>query len=276
VSAWGINIVFAPEKAALPKLNNEQYALSDIPLSIMDYLGLPIDPQIAGRSFFREYTTEREMVSNTAGRLRWLKNGIRYECSQLGNCRTCKSSTLIGFAECEQESTQPYSELSQKAAWLDASVTREASAPNVLNFANGEKHDLKRAWKNAWMDNIIGAQYLDFPANSRTVVKLRWRAIKTGKNGARLKIMFKQQEKDIDQIPPELPLFFSKEEKEFTFTIDNVQKRADFSFHLLAEAPMVIEMLEFIVTHEPLSSVNAPKVDPNAANNSKAYQSDNG
>ena len=172
----------------------------------------------------------------------------------MGNCRTCKSTSLIGFVECSEETTQPYAELSQKAAWLDATVTREAAAPNVLNFANGEKHDVKRAWKNAWMDNIIGAQYLDFPANSRTLVKMRWRAIKTGKNGARLKIMFKQQEKDIAQIPPELPLFFTNDVKEFSFTIDNVEKRADFSFHLLAEAPMVIEMLEFMVTHEPLTA----------------------
>jgi hypothetical protein len=191
--------------------------------------------------------------------LRWLKEGVRYECSQLGNCRTCKSSSLIGFADCSEESSQSYAELSQKAAWLDASVIREAAAPNVLNFANGETHDVKRKWKNAWMDNIIGAQYLDFPANSRTVVKMRWRAIKTGKNGARLKIMFKQRENDIAQVPPELPLFFTNDVKEFSFAIDNIEKRSDFSFHLLAEAPMVIEMLEFMVTHEPLATATNTK-----------------
>jgi hypothetical protein len=248
VSAWGINVVFAPEKNALPAVNPDKYALSDVPLSIMDYLGLNMDKKMAGRSFFRAYNKEREMVSNTAGRLRWLKKGVRYECAPLGNCRTCKASSLIGWADCSMDAPAPFDEITRKADWLDASVTREALATNVLNFANGEKHNIKRAWKNAWMDNIIGAQYLDFPANSRTTVKMRWKAITTGKQGARLKILFKQYDAEAAEQPPELPLFFSNDVKEFTFSIDNVERRSNFSFHLLAEAPMVIEIQEFVVT----------------------------
>ncbi len=248
ISTWGLHIVLAPGQQHLPAIHEGQFALMDTSLSVLDYLGLPADELTYGRSVFRRYSMPREMVSNTAGRLRWLQGNKRYECSSLGVCRECQATSLIGAASCVEDISEPYTALAQKALWLDASVSRLAANAHTLRFANGERHTIAHGWKNEWMDNLIGAQYLDFPAHSRTQVTLRWRAVKTTKLGAKLKLVLKQAEQDVVDIIPSLPVIHTGEETEYSFFIDSEESRANFSFHLLAEAPMDIDLLEFAVT----------------------------
>ena len=255
VSTWGLNIVLAPGKHGLPAVNGGRFALMDTSLSVLDYLGLPAHISTNGRSVFRDYKLPREMVSNTAGRLRWLQGNTRYECSSLGMCRQCQANSLIGTAECVDNVTEPYPLLAQKAAWLDASLTRLASNTHTLRFANGERHTIAHAWKDEWMDNLIGAQYLDFPASSRTQVTLRWRALRAPDVGARMKLVLKQSEETITDVVPELPVIGTGEEAEYSFFIDSANARTNFSFHLLAEAPMDIELLDFSVTTDRTSSL---------------------
>ncbi|MDU8351465.1 LTA synthase family protein [Pseudomonas syringae pv. actinidiae] len=251
VSSWGINIVFAPEAKQLPPVNKGQYALSDTSLSVLDYLGL--EPQkTAGRSLFRTYSSPREMVSNTSGRLRWLKDGMRYECSALGDCRTCPAQSIIGFATCDENKLAPFAELSRKAAWLDQSVTRLSDQTGVLNFASGAVYHVKQGYQNEWMDNLIGAQYLDFPAKTRTTVTMKWKMLSTGEEGGALKMSLKQSEQDVKDVSIELPTIMSGEEKEYTFVIDNPERRYNFSFHLLPKTPMDIDLMKFTVRNDPI------------------------
>lgn len=251
VSSWGINIVFAPEGKKLPLVNSGQYALSDTSLSVLDYLGL--DPQkTAGRSLFRTYNVPREMVSNTSGRLRWLKNGVRYECSALGDCRTCPAKSIIGFASCDENKQAPFTELSRKAAWLDQSVTRMSDKSGTLNFASGAIYHVKQGYQNEWMDNLIGAQYLDFPAKTRTTVTMRWKMLNAGEEGGALKMSLKQSEQDVKDVSIELPTIKAGEEKEYTFVIDNPERRYNFSFHLLPKTPMDVDLIKFTVKNDPI------------------------
>ena len=257
VSSWGLNVVFAPEP--LPAVHAGQFSLLDTGLSVLDYFRLAPHPYTWGRSVFRDYTTARQMVSNTAGRLRWWRDGVRRECTSLGECRVCTTPSLIGDAVCEADPSQPYDVLSRQAAWLDQSVSRLATVDmSTLRFANGERLKIARAWKNAWMDNLIGAQYLDFPANSSTHVSLRWRALQANDTGARLKLVLKESEKDVLDILPAVPALKMGEETEYSFDFSNVTARRNFSFHLLAETPMEIELLDFAITTTPGVAAPAP------------------
>lgn len=250
VSSWGTNIVFAPD--ALPAVQSGQFSLLDTSLSVLDYFHLAPHPYTWGRSLFRTYNTPRQMVSNTAGRLRWLRNGVRHECTSLGECRVCTAKSLIGDAVCQDDAGDPYRSLARQAAWLDQSVTRLATLDtHTLRFAAGERLKIAKAWKNEWMDNLIGAQYLNFPANTSTHVSLRWRAIQAGDAGARLKLVLKESEKDVPDILPEIPALKAGEEAEYSFDFSNAAERRNFSFHLLAEAPMDIELIDFAITTSP-------------------------
>lgn len=251
VSSWGINIVFAPEGKSLPPIKHGQYALSDTSLSVLDYLGIE-SKVTAGRSLFRDYSQAREMASNTAGRLRWLRNGERYECSVLGDCRVCPATSIIGFAACDENKAAPYSELTRKAAWLDESVLRQSTASTTLEFADGAVFHIKKGYQNEWMDNLIGAQYLDFPAKTRTTVTMRWKIMSAGAEGGALKLALKQSEQEVKDVSVDIPTLKSGEEKEYTFVFDNPDRRFNFSFHLLPSTPMDIDILRFTVKNEPI------------------------
>ncbi|MBF0106110.1 MAG: LTA synthase family protein [Deltaproteobacteria bacterium] len=248
VSSWGLNIVFAPEGATLPKINKGTYGVIDTTVSILDYFGGEINPALSGRSLFRSYTKPREMVSYTAGRLRWLdKSGKRSECSDMGTSNLCTSKSLIGFADCQETNGASCGILAKKAAWLDQSISRFLKT-QTLRFIGSARRIKITPWKDQWTDSLIGAQYLNFPAGSRTTVTLRWRAIKTEKQGARLKMFLKEREADSDAVAPDIPALKAGEESEFTFEIQNKKARSSFSFHLLSESTAEIEILDFVVT----------------------------
>ena len=57
------------------------------------------------------------------------------------------------------------------------------SGTKVLKFANGELRKLPEKVTNEWGDNLVGAQYLDFPAKSKVLVSIRYKATKAPKSG---------------------------------------------------------------------------------------------
>jgi hypothetical protein len=253
MSSWGTGIVMAPEQDQLPRLKGGTYGMVDITASVLDYLGLSLPPTTLGRSFFRDYSEPREMVSYTSGKLRWhTRDNLRYECSSdSSHCRVGKADSLIGntstpLGSDKAESAPLYF---ARAAVLDNKLIADGR-PQVMQFANGEIRRLPEKMVNEWNENLVGAQYLDFPEKSKIHVSMRIKAVEAGKEGIQLKLNLRQYEylvTDIDY--PPFPLLHTGEEAEIRFDFDNAKARQAFSFHLFGEGrDAAVQIEEFNVT----------------------------
>jgi hypothetical protein len=254
VCSWGLGIILAPEDGQLPRLKRGGYGLVDTEVSILDYLGLPIPAGVVGRSFFRDYATPREMVSYTAAKRRWhTADNLRYECSDDGRCRVGKAESLLGpppaeFLRDKQGRRNPI--------FLIAGVLDHKLLPQhgvrVLKFASGEIRQLPEKIRNDWSDSLVGAQNLDFPANSKVHVSIRVKVLKAPAEGVQLRLVLKMWEGTIHSIQhPEFPLLHAQEEGKLEFSFDNPVARQSFSFYLLGEGKdATIQMEEFTVTVE--------------------------
>jgi hypothetical protein len=252
ISSWGLAVVMAPEQKKLPRLKEGGYGLVDITVSVLDYLGIKPPETLIGRSFFRNYSTPREMVSYTTSKLRWhTASNLRYECTDDNHCRVGTAPSLLGplpenFVQ-DKEGTG--ARLAGIARALDHKLFTEDGA-KILKFANGELRKLPEIITNEWSDNLVGAQYLDFPANSKVHVSIRLKAVKAPASGIRLKLLVKQWEfTQNDVAMPVFPILHAGEESEIEFEFDNPKARQYFSFHLLGEGKNgSVRMEEFNVT----------------------------
>lgn len=254
VSSWGLAIVLAPEAKQLPHLKQGGYGLVDVEASILDYLGLPMPSQVVGRSLFRDYVPPREMVSFTASKRRWhTADNLRYECTDDGHCRVGKADSLLGPppAVFRPDTEGRKNPIFQIAAVLDRKLLPQQGV-RVLKFANGETRHLPAKSKNEWSDNLVGAQYLDFPVHSRVQVSIRVKVLQASAEGVQLKLILKQWESTIKSIKyDEFPLLHAEEEGRLEFTFDNQEARQAFSFHLLGEGKgATVQMVAFDVTVE--------------------------
>jgi len=254
VSSWGLGIVLAPEDGRLPRLKQGGYGLVDTEVSILDYLGLPIPAGVVGRSFFRDYSAPREMVSYTTSKRRWhTADNLRYECSDDGRCRVGRADSLLGpppaeFLRDRQGRRNPIFLI---AGALDHKLLPQHGV-RVLKFASGEIRQLPDKIRNEWSDSLVGAQSLDFPANSKVHVSIRVKVLQAPAEGVQLGLVLKMWEGTINSIQhPEFPLLHAQEEGQLAFSFDNPVARQSFSFHLLGEGRNAsIQLEEFNVTVE--------------------------
>ncbi len=252
ISSWGLGVVLAPEQPLLPRIKKGEYGLVDITGSVLDYFGLQQPSTLIGRSFFREYTTPREMVSYTTSKRRWLTaDNLRYECSDDGRCRVGKAESLLGAppADFMQDKEGRGAQIFTIASTLDHKLL-SAQGSRVLKFANGELRKLPEKIISEWGDNLVGAQYLDFPADSKVHVTIRVKAIEAPAHGIQLKLSLKQWEHALKDIAlPEFPVLHAGQEGSVEFDFDNPEARQSFSFHLVGEGKdAVIQLDEFNVT----------------------------
>ncbi|MDP3478743.1 MAG: LTA synthase family protein [Desulfoprunum sp.] len=251
-SSWGLMAILAPEQKALPRIKKGTYGLLDTTASILDYLGIKPPASIIGRSFFRDYSEPRVMASYTNSKLRWLTTDHkRYECAQNGDCSVSTAPSLIGFPPggFSQDRENQSQRLFGLAAVLDHKLTSKAKI-QVLRFAKGEIRKLPEKITSEWTDNLAGAQYLDFPADSKVHVSIRIKALQTPNEGIQIKLFLREFEylvKDIEY--PSFPVQHAGEEAKLEFDIDNPKARQSFSFHLVGEGKNAeIKMEEFNVT----------------------------
>jgi len=103
---------------------------------------------------------------------------------------------------------------------------------------------------NEWSENIVGAQYLDFPEKSKTHVSMRIKAVEAGDDGIQLKLNLRQYEHLVTDISyPPFPLLHTGEVTEIAFDFDNHKERRAFSFHLFGEGrDAAVKIEEFNVT----------------------------
>ncbi|WP_054692568.1 LTA synthase family protein [Desulfosarcina cetonica] len=224
ISSWGLMVILAPEGKALPRIKTGSYGMLDITASVLDYLGLPPPASIIGRSFFRDYTTPREMISYTTSKLRWhTADNRRFECTAGGPCNVGTAPSLIGIppADFGPDRKDHAPQLFAMAATLDHKLTSRARIQR-LHFGDGKIIDLPETLTNEWTDNLVGAQYLDFPDHSKVHVSIRVKALDAPSEGIQLKLTLRQFEKLVQGVdPPAFPRLHAGEESRIAFDIDN-------------------------------------------------------
>jgi len=253
-SAWGFNLLLAPEQAQLPALKAGVYGHVDLTASVLDYFALPVPGQLAGRSLLRDYPSGRAMMSYTNGLLRQHDGqGTFTECDFQHVCRRYASKGFIADRAdyLGRFSGREARLVSQRAAMLDRSLL---STPlnQHYQFASGEHVRLNTLPGDDWADNLVGAQYLELPQGTRTTVTLKVRAVRMDRHGATLQLKTKAFDRDVALPLPALPRLTLEQPVELSFAFENLKARKAFSFHLLGQGQGAIEVVDFSVTSEPL------------------------
>ncbi|WP_437884207.1 LTA synthase family protein [Pseudomonas sp. LRF_L74] len=252
-SAWGFNLMLAPEKDGLPRIHQGVYGHVDLTASILDYFALPIPDNISGRSMLRDYDTPRDIISYTNGMLRQHDGQTFTECNFQHVCRRYASRGFITEQAqyLGRVSGRQARLVSQRAQLLDQSISGGQVGLHY-QFATREPIQLKGKVRDDWADNLIGAQYLEMPKGTRTRVTLRIEALRMDRHGATLHLLTKEFEQDVAiEIPP-IPLLKRGQPVELSFDFDNLETRKAFSFHLTGEGHGDIRIDDFSVVTEPL------------------------
>lgn len=255
-SAWGFNLMLAPEQAQLPPLKQGVYGHVDLTASILDYFALPLPAAITGRSMLRDYAQGREIISYTNGLLREHDGrGTLTECNFQQVCRRYASSGFIAeHADyLGRLSGKPARLVSQRAELLDRSLS-DGQGNQLLQFASNERIRLRTTPGDDWADNLIGAQYLELPKGTQTTVTLKINALKMADSGATLRLKTKEFDRDVLINIPEIPLLKKGQPLELSFAFDNLDTRKAFSFHLVGEGKGAIEITDFSVETRPIET----------------------
>jgi phosphoglycerol transferase MdoB-like AlkP superfamily enzyme len=252
-SAWGFNLMLAPERAALPAIKRGVYGHVDLTASVLDYFALPVPENIAGRSLLRDYATPREIMSYTNGLLRLHDGSTFIECNFQQTCRRYASTGFIaGEAEYLGRLRGRQARLfRQRADLLDQSVSG-GQVGLRYQFATRQPIDLREEARDDWADNLIGAQYLELPQGTRTRVTLKIAGLGLDDSGVKLLLKTKEFERDVALDIPELPPLQAGQPLEVSFDFDNPQTRKAFSFHLVGEGRGAIRIDDFSVITEPV------------------------
>ena len=136
------------------------------------------------------------------------------------------------------------------AAVLDHKLSSQEKR-QVLEFGGGEVRILKERVVNEWTDNLVGAQYLDFPKGSKVHVNIRLKAERAPEQGIQMTLNLRSFEKEVGTIDyPPFPLLHSGEECQVQFDFTNPKARQAFSFHLFGDgqaASIKIEKFEIVI-----------------------------
>ena len=255
-SAWGFNLLLAPEQADLPSRKQGTYGAVDLTATVLDYFAFPVPANISGRSMLREYNSGREIMSYTNGLIRHHDGlGTLTECDFQQICRRYASQGFIAdsAAYLGRFSGQAARLMSQRASLLDQSLT-SSQGEQSYQFAHPQPLKLSPQAGDDWTDNLVGAQYLTLPAATQTTVTLKIRAVRADPDGARLHLKTKEYDRDVALPIPVLPLLTRDKPIELSFSFDNPEARKAFSFHLLGEGSGAIEIVDFTVRSTPLQS----------------------
>lgn len=253
-SAWGFNLVLAPEQAQLPAVKPGVYGHVDLTASVLDYFSLPVPANISGRSLFRDYANGREIMSYTNGVLRQHDGkGEFTECNFQHVCRRYASAGFIADSAryLGRFSGKKAHLMAKRAALLDQSLL-SGQLGQQYQFAKRDRVKLSETISDDWTANLVGAQYLELPQNSQTTVHLKVRALNLAGKGVQLQLKTKEFDRDVLLQLPELPLLTRGKPIDLSFSFDNLEARKAFSFHLLGQGRGLIEITDFSVATEPL------------------------
>ena len=254
-SAWGFNLLLAPEQARLPAVKSGVYGHVDLTASVLDYFKLPIPETISGRSLLRNYSTGRQIMSYTNGMLRKHDGkGLFTECDFQQICRRYQSEGFIAEQPryLGRSSNREARLVDNQASLLNQSLLN-GQTDQQYQFATRERINLKKISRDDWADNLIGAQYLELPKGSHTSVTLKIRALNRSARGSQFQLKLKEFDREVQLPIPPLPVLEYGKPMEVSFGFDNSEARKGFSFHLLAQGQGAIEISDFSVSTQPLS-----------------------
>ncbi|MBI5460730.1 MAG: LTA synthase family protein [Gammaproteobacteria bacterium] len=238
MSSWGLNIVLAPERAQLPRIKPGTYGLMDMETSVLDYFSLPVPERVGGRSIFRDYTNGRDIASYTIGKLRWqTADNQRYECTQSEGCRVCDGAGILGPrpAHCSWDDKAMDRTLYGMAYALDH-VLDAGGGEREMRFANGQTRELPEKLRNEWSDNVVGAQYLNFPEGSKVHVSIRLKAPPDNRSDVQMRLTLRSWEKEVGGIHyAPFPVLKAGDATALEFDFVNERAIESFSFHLFGE-----------------------------------------
>ncbi|SDS34473.1 LTA synthase family protein [Pseudomonas oryzae] len=263
-SAWGFNLVLAPEQKQLPRIKSGVYGHVDLSVSVLDYFGFPAPRALSGRSLFRDYRQGREIMSYTNGLLRYHDGkGTLTECDFQQLCRDYASTGFIAEQAplLGQYDGRRARQVAARATELDRSLLR-SSLNQLYQFGSPASIRLKAKIKDDWADNLIGAQYLELPKGSQTRVRLTVRSTDP-KQKAYILLKAKEFERDVPLDIPARMLVTPEKPLQMDFTFHNPESRKAFSFHLLGYGRGAIEVSDFSVITEPVEQtevVEEPQV----------------
>ncbi|MHC6225480.1 LTA synthase family protein [Pseudomonas sp. X10] len=268
-SSWGFNLMLAPEQQQLPHLKSGVYGHVDLSASILDYFAFPVPSSLSGRSLLRDYQTGREIISFTNGKLRYHDGrGTFTECDFQERCQVYASegfiterATFTGRADSKEARL-----VTARATALDHSLLRTPLNQHY-QFGSTAIIALHPSVRNDWVDNLIGAQYLEMPEGSHTRVRLKVRPIDLQQD-AYIQLKAKEFEKDVPlDLPPGM-VVTADEPLEVEFGFDNPKERKAFSFHLLGYGSGSVEVIDFSVVTEAPGKGNSLDAHPKAKHSS--------
>jgi arylsulfatase A-like enzyme len=178
---WGLCVVLHPRTAEGMRIDG-RYALSDIALSVLDYLGLPADSALfGGRSIFRKYGGERDIYfANTYGNFtgRFTKDNFMDICSgnfRYGERYSVEENRLFSFNKkfIGVLSADILRDIGSLAAVSNASVIDPAAADHTYDFYTGTTHAVEKGPQQ----NLLSGQFFVIPKNCFVSVRYRGRVL---------------------------------------------------------------------------------------------------
>jgi hypothetical protein len=178
---WGLCVVLHPKTNRFERVTR-RFASSDIALSVLDFLGLPVDSTFfGGRSLFRNYSDERDIYfANTYGNFigRFTANNFLDLCDEYlytGERFSIEPERLFFFGK-RRVGGLNAKILSEIAAFADvsnASIVDPFAPDRTFDFHTGITHSIEPGGQRY----LLSGQYFTIPKNCLVSVKYRGRVL---------------------------------------------------------------------------------------------------
>lgn len=258
---WGLNLIMGPD--ITPGIHSGMYGLSDLSLSILDYLDMGEQGQhFIGRSLFALYEQPRRMLFHSVMAFSSEKEGEVLACNNSGNCYRIYSSNNKLFSSDYQKTKLPDSEGANVFSQLQASAYKADTTlyEQTKNTGKGWTllSNVKFSLNSGDMKLVSGGSFINVPPASRLTITLRLNAsfnisdsgvfLSLGHNG------FVGQEKYKTPIKVEkisLPRLKPKEGLELVYHFYSEYGITHFSPVLQARADGTLNVERFHIAVEP-------------------------
>lgn len=258
---WGLNVMMGPD--ITPAIHPGIYGLSDLSLSVLDYLGMSEQGEhFIGRSLFALYEQPRKMLFHSVMAFSTEKKGEVLACHNSGNCYRFNSDNNKLFSASYHKTKLAAGEREHIQSQLQANAYR------VDTTLSGRGENTRQEWTllsnakfsldNRQMDLISGGNFINVPPASRVTINLQLSAdADINDRGISLSLGhrgFNGQEKYKNPVAVKnirLPTLAAGEKLELLYHFDAAEGITHFSPELQASANgrLDIERFHVVIEH---------------------------